>query len=416
MSKKWVSTRFASPTQDFDLDVLVRRLRKGFVLSVALAAAVHLVVAGVNPFEEAKKTPRPLAIKFIKRHPRLTKPLELRKVPKRQRQLLRREVHMATARMSQVQATAAFSTRNLIAGLAGASKMPYGLPLTSLASDAETGMRLDVDLGISRTAENRIDMALEMLDVNALDTGRYRAMVIQDSNDKQALKGFIKFARVHSMGFVIDGSAEAATTGGLNTQEIDILCDMINEWTGLRADFVGSFTFADERLLDIPIIMPQGTPTEGELQNIARYLLGGGFVLLEGLDREKVRRGHRDIYGVWRKALEKYGGLVEGRDFYIARLPDDHPLFSAYFDLDGGAPRGASSFGMFTTLDEFNVVQGLFVKGRLAAVPRPWGYGGILGHSNGVETTRVLQFAVNTIVYALTQEGSITQRLMQMVH
>ena len=33
MRKKWISTRFASPTQDFDLDVLVSRLRKGFVLS-----------------------------------------------------------------------------------------------------------------------------------------------------------------------------------------------------------------------------------------------------------------------------------------------------------------------------------------------------------------------------------------------
>ena len=45
--------------------------------------------------------------------------------------------------------------------------------------------------------------------------------------------------------------------------------------------------------------------------------------------------------------------MVEGRDFYIARLPDDHLLFSAYFDLDGGAPRGASSFGMFTSLSDY---------------------------------------------------------------
>ena len=49
MSKKWVSTRFASPTQSFDLDVLVGRLRKGFALSVGIAAALHLVVAGINP-------------------------------------------------------------------------------------------------------------------------------------------------------------------------------------------------------------------------------------------------------------------------------------------------------------------------------------------------------------------------------
>ena len=100
-------------------------------------------------------------------------------------------------------------------------------------------------------------------------------MVVQNPSDKQGLRGFIKLARVHSMGSVIDGNSEAAATGGLNIQEIDILCDMINEWTGLRADFAGSFTFDDERLLDIPIIMPHGTPTEGELQDMARYLFGG---------------------------------------------------------------------------------------------------------------------------------------------
>ena len=30
--------------------------------------------------------------------------------------------------------------------------------------------------------------------------------------------------------------------------------------------------------------------------------------------------------------------------------------------------------------------------------------------------TRILQFAINTVIYALTQEGSMTQRLMQIVH
>ena len=161
--------------------------------------------------------------------------------------------------------------RSIIAGSIDATKSNIVvLSPQTRCGVLETAMPLQVDLGITRTAENRIDMALEMLDVNALDTGRYHAVVVQNPNDKQGLKGFIKLARVHSMGFVIDGSSEAAATGGLNIQEIDILCDMINEWTGLRADFAGSFTFDDERLLDIPIIMPQGTPTEGELQNMAR--------------------------------------------------------------------------------------------------------------------------------------------------
>ena len=50
----------------------------------------------------------------------------------------------------------------------------------------------------TRDSEHKIDMALEMLDVNSMDTGRYRAMVIQDAGDKQAIKGFVKMAQVMS--------------------------------------------------------------------------------------------------------------------------------------------------------------------------------------------------------------------------
>ena len=165
-------SRFASPTSGLNLNVLLGRLRQSLWLSLALAVLVHVMVVGVNPFEQqARKSARPMTTKFTKRQPRLTKPLELRKVPKRKRQMHRRHVRLATARMNRVQATAAFSTRNIIAGLTGVSKMHYGHQSTSLAPDAavETGMTLDVDLTISRIAENRIDMALEMLD---LGTGR----------------------------------------------------------------------------------------------------------------------------------------------------------------------------------------------------------------------------------------------------
>lgn len=44
------------------------------------------------------------------------------------------------------------------------------------------------------------------------------------------------------------------------------------------------------------------------------------------------------------------------------------------------------------------------------------GIGGSLGFAAERDATRILQFAVNTVIYALTQEGSMTQRLMQIVH
>ena len=70
-----MSTRFASPTQDFDPEVLIRRLRKGFLSSMGL------VVAEINLLEKArKKARRSLTTKFIKRELCLINPLELRNI------------------------------------------------------------------------------------------------------------------------------------------------------------------------------------------------------------------------------------------------------------------------------------------------------------------------------------------------
>ena len=63
----------------------------------------------------------------------------------------------------------------------------------------------------SRNTENKIDMALEMMDVNSMDIGRYRAMVVQDPEDRQNITGFVRFAHVLSARGVEFGS------GGINT-------------------------------------------------------------------------------------------------------------------------------------------------------------------------------------------------------
>ncbi|NKB68138.1 MAG: hypothetical protein GKR89_13835 [Candidatus Latescibacteria bacterium] len=223
-------------------------------------------------------------------------------------------------------------------------------------------------------------MALEMLDVNSMDTGRYRAIVIQDATDKQGVKGFLKMAHVISA-----RSIAAGTVGGanLNLRSIDGLCDVLNEYTGLQASFIGTITYDDERMLEIPIIIPQGAPNESELEHLARYMLAGGFIM----------------GGYWREALVKYGGLVEGQDFWTERLSDGHPIFSAFFDLKSGL--GGGGGGAWR-----DIVTGYFIHGRLA---------GITGVGWGANI-RSNQMAVNIVVYALTQEGSITQRLMQMVN
>ena len=397
MSEKWVSTRFASPTQDFELDSLVRRLRRGFFIALASAVALLLIVVAINPFKEAeKKTPRPLTTKFIKREPRLTKPLELRKIPQPKRQLARREVQLAQARMDQVQATASFNTRSLIAGVSGS-----GIHLSGQSAFSPTAtMTIEPKLTAAavtstRTSEHKIDMGLEMLDVNNMDTGRYRAIIVQDATDKQAIKGFVKIASVVS-GRALAGNA------GLNVQRLDRLRDVINEYTGLKAEFLGRVTFDDPRLMEVPIIYPYGGPNEAEMANMAQYLMSGGFT----------------FGGIYGEALEKYGGLIRGRDFWSERLPEDHPVYTTFFDLDGGMPFGyPPSMGQGKLgVRPWNYLMGHYIKGRLASITPGDGGWGWENEVMGGDSTRQLQLAVNIIIYALTQEGSITQRLMQMVN
>ena len=201
---------------------------------------------------------------------------------------------------------------------------------------------------------------------------------------------------------VADRAQGQVRSGGL---EIDRLRDVINEYTGMKADFLGLVTFDDPRLLEIPIILPQGAPNEAEMANLADYLIGGGFVL-------------GDVVTAYGEGLEKYGNLIRGKDFWTERLPEDHPVFSAFFDLKGGMPACYSSGtaqGKTGRLP-WNYLTGHFVRGRMAGItPGDGGWGWMNDLASG-NSTRQLQLAVNILIYALTQEGSITQRLMQMVN
>ena len=64
MSRNGSPRALLRPTQDFDLDSLVRPLRRGFFIALGSATALLLIVVAINPFQQdEKKTPRPLTTK-----------------------------------------------------------------------------------------------------------------------------------------------------------------------------------------------------------------------------------------------------------------------------------------------------------------------------------------------------------------
>ena len=50
----------------------------------------------------------------------------------------------------------------------------------------------------TRQEADEIDLSLELMDVQALDTGRHRAMVVVDPKDRRNLKGFLYLSSVYS--------------------------------------------------------------------------------------------------------------------------------------------------------------------------------------------------------------------------
>jgi len=388
-----------------------RRLRTLYWWSLGLATVCHLLLSlglifATKP--HGGPVPEPAKVKFFaRRDPLLTKPLELRKIPQPKRQLVRREVQVSSARMDQVRATAAFDTRGLIAG-PGSGVGTFASPRFSqpepMALSMEPAMRAGMQAG-ARVAENKIDLALEMLDVNSMDTGRYKALVIQDVGNRQNVKGFVKMANVVSV------HVKNSTGGAMDPRLMGVLCETLNNYTGLRAEYAGDLTFDDQRVLEVPIIFIDArylswsrtamTPNEAEIRNLAQYLLNGGFII--GPLTTEIAEG-----------LEKYGGLVSGRDFWQARVPDDHAVYGSYFDIRGGVPSGSSPHHTSKT-DYHQVLVGWFLRGRMIAIQPTLGWGWDNFHYPA-ENTRQLQMAVNVIIFALTQEGSMTQRLMQMVN
>ena len=105
--------------------------------------------------------------------------------------------------------------------------------------------------------------------------------------------------------------------------------------------------------------------------------------------------------------------LNEGDDWRFVYLKPSHPVYHSYFDFDMAV---RDNMPPDLGIDVGDI--GLGIGDRLAALltPRPvttdTGSEGTGNAEKRVDGTRHLQFAVNTVVNALTQEGGTTQQLM----
>ena len=389
------SRRFTSFSTSFDLNTLLRPQHRSLWYSGALAVILLAALVLLNPFERiVPTTPHPPTVKYIKRQPRPTTPLSLHKIIQPKQQPMVHEKQPTPARTNPIHLT----TTTAVEAPMNQASVSAVQSLVSL-SHSNTPRSLGADhpfgesaIGITRHSENKVDPSLEMLDVNSLDTGQHQAVVIQDPNDLQSIRGFIKLP------FVVPRNA-LDRPGIVPNRSIEALADGLNKYTNLQAAAFGPISFDDDRIFKFPLLI--GSIYSGlglnevEEANQFQYLIQGGFIMGGVGDAEK---------HLSRVLIN--GGLVEGKDFWSEILPEDHPIYSAFFNIGLQSyvlePHPDPSIACYITKG----LKGHFIKDRLV-------YVNPLVSSHWANDKAELMLAINVVAYALTQEGSMAQRLTQ---
>jgi hypothetical protein len=362
---------------------------------------------------------KPLTTQFVKRQPRLTKPLELKKRPRPKRRATRRTMVAVKARGDQLMTATQIRTPRVLQGLARPSS-----PLarsTYFASDAAEPSAVAQAVESSREPKKSIDTSLEMLDVGAMDTGQYHAMVIQDPGDRRSVRGFFHLHPVYSV------SMRNRGFHGIDGRTLRALVNLaaaMNEHTQIRVDIAPEVTFDSRALFKTPwMYVTAHEQTKGfqitasESSNLGAYLTAGGFVFTETVSVT----GNRIIGTAWEIALRQLvkdalhsQGLVYDRDYTYEPLPGSHPLYHCFFDFT----EAPDYFAADTVMDRPDYLEGITLDGRLVAIASAKCYFYVWNddwQQYGWHPTRPRQFGVNLLVFALTQEGSITQQVMHSV-
>ncbi len=263
---------------------------------------------------------------------------------------------------------------------------------------------------LSRTrspVQEALSLSQELLDVQDLDIGRYQAIIVQDPEDRRAIRGYFNMT-------VIDYEVSDPNRDRFPTAAEELM-RYIRDHTQINARIQGTTVqLSDPRIMDAPFLYMSGWDailqlSDTEKQNLGDYLRGGGFMYADD-----IRYSHPE------QGLEGRGAGVSGTPFdrqfkalmadpqvlgtdgtRWQRIPRNHPLYTAFYDFHDGPPMGGAPGGNVFDLEM------LELRGRVAVVFSDLNISWYWGDPNADARERGLQFGVNLVVFALTQPGGI---------
>ena len=333
------TSRFACPSSPLKLSALVRTAEGAMWIGLVVALSLHLTLTQIRGARQQEKAAKPLTTHFVKRQPRLTKPLELKKRPQPKRRAAQRKMVAVQAKVRRGEEAAAFQPTRMLRGLARAS-VRIGRTSRFEGAAAEP-MSIAAAIEGARQDKHKIDMSLELLDINALDTGRHHALVVQAPNDKRSIKGFCRLGVAYSDA-IYGRKNEYRRFFEQNIVPAFLrLVDAMNRYTDIDADVFGRITLDDAELSKTPWVYFMSNYgfhlPRIELTGLGKYLVSGGFVFADTYWNHPQRvPGYEAALANIVRALEAQGISEAG----FEALPKWHPVYHCYFDFDG-PPIGA---------------------------------------------------------------------------
>jgi hypothetical protein len=410
MSKVQKSSRFSGPSDAIDIERLERETQKLFFLGLLVAISIHATIGSYFMFRKTEvKVVKPPTMELVIRRPRMTKAFEFKKQRVKVR-LLTRKTIIDRKPSADIQ-TKSVSTLNLMGNVAS---FDYNSEMkTDASADAFIPENLEIEMTTTREPEKQISMKEEMISLDDLDTGQYKAMVIQDPNNKQSIKGFVYISTAWG--------AQLRPPDKLKRSVINLV-EAVNRYTNINAK-VDSHLYIDSRnIFETPFVYVTADKafelTDIERKNFGEYLRKGGFAVIDNGEPEyEFGQAEASLRQMLRDAL--------GADAQFLPIPNEHPLYHCFFDFDGGPPQGAEIQMVQTTTTGMvgetarnasmskavHYLEGIWLDERLVAIYSDKGY----AHKWKELTNNQpqLRMGVNFVVFALTQAGGIAQQKME---
>jgi hypothetical protein len=178
------------------------------------------------------------------------------------------------------------------------------------------------------------------------------------------------------------------------------LLNSLIEYTTLRVDPTEQvIPLADPAMLNAPFCYLAGRRlvqlSHAERENFSRYVNNGGFVFVDDCNH--------DIDGMFARSFEQQMADLFGPDA-LQILPNDHPIYRAFFEFDGPPATTQELNGWGDDLVH-NYLKAIQINGRIAVLYSnkdlgcEWDYDFRNKRFMRKDNTR---FAVNIVIYAMT--------------